>query len=227
MSLADYQTLVTAFVRDDNDKITPTDRDNAITRAVERYSKDKPRLKVEDINGLGTQLLAVPAGWVDEFSALSLLEYPIGSVPPSLIEQDDVSIYRSPSGPQIQLRVSIPVGAANVRATYTIKHQLDGAADTIPADHREPVACWAAASLCEQLATLYAGQSDSTIQADSVDYKSKSSTFASRAKALRARYTSELGINDVSNVAAGVVVSLTDRDSRGQQRLTHPMNRLP
>lgn len=227
MALADFQPLVESLVRDDNGKISATDRDNAIARAVERYSRDKPRDKVEDIDGLGTQLLAVPAGWVDNFSTLKLLEYPLGNVPPTLIGQDDISIYRTPSGVQIQLRVSVAAGTDNVRATYTVKHQLDGANDTIPADHREPVACLAASSLCEQLAALYSGQTDTTIQADTVDYKNKSAMFAARARALRKRYTDELGIGEARNVAAGVVVALADRDSRGQARLTHPLSTAP
>jgi len=224
--LSDYQALVISLVRDDAGKVAPLDRDTAIASAVERYSADMPRETVEDINGLGTQLLALPGGWQAGFSDIWLLEYPIGRVPPTLVNQDDYSLYQTPTGPQIQLRYSVAAGTDNVRATYTVKHQLDGANDTIPANHREVVACWAAASLCDQLATLYAGQSDSTLQADAVDYKNKSAMFAARARALRTRYTNELGVSDVRNVAAGTVVTLVDRDSRGQQRLTHPMNRL-
>ena len=220
--LADYQSLVTDFVRDDDSKITPAQRDNAIALAVERYSTDAPYTKVEDVNGLGTQLLNLPAGWQDPFSTLRLIEYPIGNVPPTFVAQDDMSLYQTPTGKKIQLRYSIGAGTANVRVTYTVKHTLDGATDTIPTSRREAVACWAAALLCDQLATLYAGQSDSTIQADSVDYKSKSATFASRARALRKRYTDELGVEERKNTGSGVVVQLSDKDSLGGERLTHP-----
>lgn len=220
--LADYQTLVTDLTRDDAAKISDTQRDDAITRAVERYSQDVPREAVEDIDGLGTQLLNLPAGWVDDFSVLRLLEFPMGNVPPTLVPQDDISIYATPTGKQIQTRYAVTAGTANVRATYTIKHQLDANTDTIPLNHREPVACWAAAALCEQLASFYAGQTDTTMQADAVDHKNKSADFAKRAVALRARYTNEIGVNDERNTASGVVVQLTDRDSRGQHRLVHP-----
>lgn len=224
MPLADFQTLVTDLSRDDAGKVSVAQRDAALAQAVERYSQDRPRDKVEDINGLGTQLLDLPAGWQDGFSTLTQLEYPIGNVPPTLVPQDDISIYQTPAGQQIQLRYAVANAAANVRITYAVKHVLDAGTDTIPASHRTPVAAWAAADLCEQLASFYAGQTDSTIQADAVDHKSKSAEFASRARALRKRYTDELGVNDRRNTASGVVVALTDRDSRGQPRLTHPLS---
>lgn len=222
MPLADFQGLVTDLTRDDAGKVSVAQRDAALAQAVKRYSQDRPRDKVEDINGLGTQRLNLPAGWQDGFSALKLIEYPIGNVPPTLVPQGDTSLYQTPTGWQIQLRNAVAAGAANVRATYTIEHVLDAGSDTIPANHRTPVAAWAAADLCEQLASFYAGQSDSTIQADAVDHKSKSAEFAARARSLRKRYTDALGVDDRRNTATGVVVPLTDRDSRGQPRLTHP-----
>ena len=112
-----------------------------------------------------------------------------------------------------------------VRASFTIAHVLSSASDTIPAADREPVGCWAAAILCDQLAAFYSGGTDSTIQADSVRQQSKAQEYAGRAKALRKRYTDELGVDEKRNVAAGAVVKLRDESSAGQTRLTHPMRR--
>lgn len=223
MALSDYQALVPDLVRDDAAKITTAQRDTAISPlAVERYSQDKPRDKVEDINGLGTNLLNLPSGWQSDFSELKSIEYPIGDVPPTLVDQDRYSLYDTPTGKQIMVVDSIPAGTANVRVTYTIRHQLDATADTIPLSHREAVSCWAAALLCDELASFYSGQTDSTIQADAVDHKSKAAEFAARARTLRTRYFNELGIDPKRNVAKGVMVDLDAYDSRGRDRLMHP-----
>jgi len=115
---------------------------------------------------------------------------------------------------------SFSVGAV-VRATYTIAHDVSVSADTIPMGDREPVCCLAAASLCDQLAGFYSGDSDSTIQADSVNHQSKAGEFASRARGLRKRYLDELGIDAKKNVAAGVIVDLNLNDSQGYPRLVH------
>jgi hypothetical protein len=221
MPLADYQALVDDLVRDDTGKIATADRDEAINRAVARYSKDRPREKVEDVVAAGGNFLALPAGWQTDFSEIRSIEYPIGNVPATIIHQDDYTFYRDPTTLKVVLIDSLPA-SASVRFTYTIRHQVDGANDTIRADDREPVCAYAAGLLLEQLSSYFSGASDSTIQADSVDRRSKGGEFASRARALRSRYFDELGLDPKRNVAAGVVVDLDATDSFGQDRLLHP-----
>lgn len=222
MALADHQTLTIALTRDDSGKVTTTDRDVAIASAVRRYNQDRPRAKVEDVAATGVNVLPLPAGWLTDFSKLGSIEYPIGDVPPTMLAQDRFGCYLPPSGTKvIQLLDAVNVGAS-LRVTYTIRHLLDSGNDTIPEEAREAVCSWAAAQLCEQLAALYANANDSTIQADVVDRSSKGRDYASRAKALRARYFDEVGVDPKRTVAAGVVVNLSLNDSQGSDRLTHP-----
>ncbi len=222
MPLADYQTLVTNLVRDDTGKIANADRDEAIARAVARYSKDRPREKIEDIAAPGGNKLNLPAGWQAGVSSIIAIEYPIGNTPQDLLDQDSYTIYSTPTGDEIKILNAI-TAAQQVRITYTIRHAVDATpSDTIRADDREAVCCWAAALLLEQLAAWFTGASDSTIQADSVDRRSKGGEYASRAKSLRARYFAELGVDEKRSVAAGVVVDLDLADSQGRDRLLHP-----
>ncbi|MFZ5530298.1 MAG: hypothetical protein ACOY4U_04510 [Pseudomonadota bacterium] len=220
--LVDYQTLASAFTRDDAGKLSADDVDRAIAAAVERYGSDRPRQKVEDVTAAGGKTLALPAGWVDGFSSLVGIEHPIGNVPPDFLPNDSYALYQAPSSTVIQVRDGFSAGAV-ARCTYTIKHVLSANTDTIPLQHREVVACLAASCLCEQLAALYSGDGDSTIQADNVNHQSKAQEFSARARSLRKRYFDELGIDPRRAVAAGAVVDLSFRDSRGQPRLSHPL----
>ncbi len=219
--LVDYQTLVTELVRDDAGKILVAERDRAIAAAVLRYSSDKPRTKVQDVTPESSQLLPLPAAWEEGFSDLLELEHPIGNVPPTLIAQDRYGLYQDPAATKIQVVDGVAVAANSVRASFTIKHVVDAATDTIPLQHREPVACWGAASLCDQLAAFYSSGTDSTLQADSVEQRSKAQEYALRAKTLRKRYLDEIGIEEKKGAAAGAVVNLDFSDSRGEDRITH------
>lgn len=219
--LADYEQLVADLVRDDAGKLTLAEKDRKIQLAVERYSKDREREKVEDLTPTDANTLPLPAAWEADFSRLSSLEYPIGENPPEYIEPERYATYQSPSATVIKLIDAVAVAAANVRATYTIRHVVSAAVDSIPVGDREPVACYAGAICCDELAAYYSGGTDSTIQADSVEQNSKAREYAARARALRKRYFDELGIDDKRNDAAGVVVNLNQSDSRGQDRLTH------
>jgi hypothetical protein len=219
--LSDHQTLVIELTRDDAAKIQAAERDRAIDLAVKRYSKDRPRETTQDVTPEDANHLPLPALWETDFSELRSLEYPIGSVPPNTISQERYSFYRSPTAVKLQLLDAVAIAANNVRATFTVRHALSMSADTIPVEDREPIACWAAAILCDELAALYSGNTDSTIQADSVQQTSKAQEYSARAKALRKRYMDELGVEDKRSEPAGVVVNLDFPDSQGQDRLTH------
>lgn len=220
MPLIDFQSIVQDLVRDDASRITIAQRDTAIANAIARYSKDRPRTKVEDVVATGASLLSLPVAWDDEFSVVNAIEYPVGQVPPSYLANNNWQIYQSPTGKAILTSSALSNGAT-YRVAFSIQHVLDDGNDTVPRGDREPVCCLAAASLLDQLAAETAGSSDSTIKADAIDYQSASSQYAARAKALRKRYTDELGIDDKKNVSAGMVVSFERGNSLGRQRLTH------
>lgn len=219
--LDNYRQIVADLVRDDADKITVAEQDRAIGLAVLKYSKDRERLKVEDVTPTDAHTIPLPASWQADFSALRSLEHPIGRNPPSFIAPARYGLYQSPAGLAIKPIDSVTVAAGSVRATYNIAHVVDAAVDTIPVADREPVSCWAAALLCEQLASLYAGNTDSTIQAQVVQSQSKSAEYAKRAASLRRRYETELGLDEKRSESAGVVVQIPSEDSRGRERLTH------
>ena len=222
MPLSDYQSLVESLVRDDTGKVGANDLDVAIALAVDRYSADRPRHKSEDLVSPGGNTLPLPTTDYDAtFSEIESLEYPIGEFPPVFIDSTAWALYTAPTGDQLTLAQSLSTGQ-EVRALFTIKHVLDETTDTIPAIDKEAVASWAAAFLCDQLASLYSGDSDTTIQADNVDHGGKAREFAMRANSLRKRYHDLLGIDPKRNAAAGVVVDMDMSNSVGGDRLTHP-----
>jgi len=215
----DYQQIVSRIVRDDDAQIEPGDIDAALAFAATRYSQDRPRTAVEDVTATDPHMLDLPAGWQTGFSELQSIEYPVGHIPPTLI--DGWRLYQAPAGQRIMLVDGALSLGQLVRLSYSVPQVLDYGNDTIPASHREPVASYAAAVLLDQLAARWSGDTDSTIQADSVDHGGKASNYASRARRLRQRYYDELGIDPKRNVAAGVVVDWDNPDSRGRDRLTH------
>jgi len=221
MALIDYQALVDSLVRDDAEKITPADRDKAIGLAVVQYSKDRPKDKSEDVIAAGGHYLPLPVNWETDFSSLKAVEFPTDEVPPNYFESGVYSMYNHPTGLKIQSKHYFTANDT-ARLHFTIKHTLTKTTDNIPEDDELAVASWAAAVLCDQLASFYSGSSDSTIAADTVEHASKAKDFAIRANSLRKRYHDHLGIDPKRNTAAGVVVDLDMKNSRGRDRLQHP-----
>lgn len=226
MALADYQTLVDSLVRDRDQVVTSVERDAAIIAALAQYSGDRPRLVVVDVASTGGQRIDLPAGFTDD-SSLVIIEYPIGQIPANEVPLSEVSIYRAPDQRQLQLPIAVPEDDM-LRIAYTGAQVLDDDTDTVPPRHRQALASLAAAIVCGQLASYYATEGESTIGADSVDYKDKSQRWRLRQRDLAAEYTRVVGAspND-RNQPASVEVALKRNDALGYPRMFHPVRNWP
>lgn len=224
MALQDLQTLVDRMVRADTASVTPDDRDEAIRAAVARYSKDRPRLLVEDVTATGGRFLGLPPGWTDG-CALVELEHPIDADPPSRLPPAEVALEIVPSGQRFRLLFS-PATGEQIRVRYTAPHRVDADTDTVPAADREAVAAYAGAHLLDQLAAEKSGDIDTSIGAANVSRATPAQEYAARAKDLRRRYLTGLGIDPNRVAPAGAVVTLPpSTDSLGRPRLLHSRGR--
>jgi hypothetical protein len=79
-----------------------------------------------------------------------------------------------------------------------------------------------AALLCEQLASFYASDTDSTISADRSFGQTRSQAFAARAREYRKQFPAARWASTRRPPApAGAVVQLSTTDSRGRSRMFH------
>lgn len=208
--------LVKGKVKDDSLRLTDTDDyQPAIDGALERYSRHKPKVLVVDVTADLEPGLPLPAAWVEEFSTLKQVEYPVGQQPPSLLDGADWYLYRAPQGWRLYLVGEQPAFGNTVRLTFTT---LRNAGD-IPAGDLDAVTYLAAAACLETLASLFVQTSDPTIQADVVNYRTKSGEAAARAKRLRQLYNEHIGVDAEGGVAAAGAVASPNRPASG--RLTH------
>lgn len=219
-TLADIRDRAIATVKDDSGKLAvPDDYDRNINAAVNRYSRHRPNIQVSDIAGNGTHDYSLPAGWSDGFSVASKIEYPIGDVPATLLDNDEYELYQSPTGMKLRLKHAAPSATQSFRLTFTTPRLVT----TIP-DGDVDAFIWLAASLCcEDLANAFAQTSDTTIAADSVNYRTKAQEFTSMAKRLMQIYKEHMGLKDDDlTTLASAVTDVSLNYPGGRDRLTHP-----
>ncbi|MBV8250553.1 MAG: hypothetical protein JO200_19160 [Comamonas sp.] len=205
MALADIQQLVQDMVPDQDDAITAEVRDRAIDQARMRYSEDLPRLEVEEVIWPAMGVFGpVPAGWTDS-AVVKAVEFPVGRRPASLVFAD---AYQTATGWGLESEKALPDGAL-VRVSYQLPHVLDASSDSIPQRHRLAVASFAAHLLCQQLATRFAGDRETTMGSDMARTESRSRNYAARAKEYRVAYFAGIGQLDptTQDVVAGSAVS--------------------
>ena len=174
-----------------------------VERAImQRYTLDAPLEIVSDVVGNGTNLLNLPVApgsgtvplFEPNFSVIESIEYPIGQQPPQFVLDSDLRVYRTPSGYQILLNFDAPPAGNTLRITWTARHLSDGS--TVPDKDFYAVVDFAASLAAEKLASFYVGTGDSTLQADVVQYRSKSAEMLKVAAALRKRYFNHMGIDE-------------------------------
>lgn len=197
--LSDVQALVDDLVRDNLGQVTPDQRDTAIELALARYSVDRPREATELFVSPGGLRLVMPLTWGPECRIVGI-EWPIDQVPPARVTFYPV---RSTTGRlEALVETEIP-GGDDLLIHYLGGHVLTEAEDTTAAADREAIAAYASSVLFEQLASLAARNTDSTISADSVDHRSQAQEYSARARAARKRYFDALGLGEATVVKPG------------------------
>jgi hypothetical protein len=222
----DFITAIGSLVKGDFPLGEP-EKILALSKAVKRYSQDRPREVVEDEVGNGTPdyALTLLASWAEGFSTVKKIEYPLDALDDddaNTLQEDSWKIYNKPAGKVIRFVDDKPVATESMRITYTALHVCDDTQSTIPVADEEAVQMLAASGFCNMLATYYANSQDSTIQADSVDHKSKSGDYAARAKTYRQQYFDHLGLQEGEVPPASVTRDQDTRPSWRSDQLTHP-----
>jgi hypothetical protein len=211
------RTEVIGLVKDDSSKlVNPDDYDRAINAALMTYSRHKPLEVIEDVSGAGTNQITLPSGWSPEFSSVLSIEYPVGEVPPEMLDQEDFIVIDRAGTVALSFVLAT---TDTVRVTFTMLRT----SDDIPDIALHAFCLLAASYALEMLANAYAQTGDSTIAADVVNYRSKSSEFSSRAKRYMQLYKEHIGIkDDGSTPAASAIIDSPQNYPGGSDRLTHP-----
>jgi hypothetical protein len=163
------------------------DIDRAIERAVRVYSRKQPRLYFESFTGTGSayEWALNLSYYLPQFSKVTTVEYPFEAVqvPGKLLVKEDFDVYEKTAAVwYFRLRYDTPSASEFVRVTYTALHSVTETASTVgSADAEDSIVMLAAAMVLRILAAKAVATSNSGLGADTVDYQSRSSQYASLA----------------------------------------------
>lgn len=229
-TLADFRTWQDERIRDGAAYLTQGERDNAIDQARRTYSRHVPRSLVYDLTGDGGYDYAPPPGWVSGFSDLLSVEAdPANNQDPAdgMLEGNEFQTYDSPTGERVRFTDRTPATTDTLRLSYTVLHTLDVASSTIPALDELAVADLAAAVSLRQLGARFAQVTDSTMDADAVDYGERVAMYAALADRYLRQYRDHIGVGTGDEAGEAAAVEFLDIDSSlsagsaGWSRLFH------
>ena len=234
-SKEDYLSRLETALQDIAEKLQPDDKDRILAQAVLVYSKDRPRELVHELTGDGSAYdFALPSSWIEGLSnIIGKIEYPADDYQnPVYIEDDEWIFFKklvlTVTTTYIRFVTFTPANGKKARFLYNITHTLNDTTNTIVENDIDAVVTLTAALCFWALAAKFAQNTDSSLDADVIDYQRKSDTYAMLAKEKMAIYASLMGLGQEAKTAAtaraGTVVKDLDITYPwGEDYLTHPM----
>lgn len=195
------------------------DYDRHILSALDIFSKDYPHIILASITGDGTYLYATPTGWINEFSQIISIEFPIGESPPNYLFNDRFETINTATGTwKILLKDDAP------SATQTFKVRFTGQRDAtiIPVGYIEVFHWLVSALACTELATIYVNTTDSSIAADASNPFEAADGYANRAAVYMQMYKNYMGIGEGKATPSLFITQNTRSYPYSIDRLTHP-----
>ena len=203
--LDDYKARVNNHIRTDDTEIEDSDIEDAVQDAVEGYSRIRPRNRRAEITGSGVYDLTLPTDWQDNFSLITEVEYPAGEREPEIVDTREWIIFKTSSTTVLRLLKDTPTATETVRIIYTVPHTLSASASTIPDMDYQAICYLAAAILCLDLSARYTATIDSTLDADTVNWRTKGDEYARLADRFLVQWNTRMGLRfgDAVQAATG------------------------
>ena len=218
MSLALITQYTEELVKDEDERLNPADFASAIRAAVNKFSRLKPKIAVIDVVGNDLKIMPLPEEWDEGFSKIIEVEYPLNEFPPAHLMSDLYMVYQSPEGEKLFTKDNFAT-TDTLRLSISVAYTVDAAKCDIHKTYFDIVSLWAAARCLDELSTIYSGDGDVTINADSVDHNGRAREYSNRARNLRKQFYDDLGVDPKRNIAAGAVVDLNQSTSHGKGNL--------
>lgn len=169
----------------DKDHLSEDDLSESIQQALNEYNGYFPKACTITIKSSGEKVYALPDNWLSGISQLQYLEYPLVDVLivsnpnnypiPAYRTTNDYKVCLIQNEPRLYLLFDIPKDEYFC-ISYTIHHTID-ALESIPAHHSAAVLNLATSYILMKLASLYSQSIMVELQAEAVDFKSKSKMY--------------------------------------------------
>jgi hypothetical protein len=169
------------------------------------------------------------AGWSDEISTISRVEYPAATISsnetPQVIDPEEYEVMRVAQGTYLRFIGYSPSTSETIRIEIASSYVWVEAPDShvdIPERHFEAVCNLAASFACLMLSARYAQRRDATIAADTVEFGSQPDQYLVLSKRFIETYKMLTGQMKEESKAGMVFADIDQPGSSGNDFLFHP-----
>jgi len=201
----------------------PDDYKLALSVALDRYSKDKPYVKVQSYDGDGsTSVFDLPSDFLDLFSVILKIVYPVDDEIEYLLDPEDWTIRRTPTGLKLYLSFT-PASGEQMWVEYTTKHEYTYTVDLDDTKHLYANSVYSGdetavlhlmvAELYGMIASHFAQTKDDNLGTEVIQMESKVEKYLKLQEKYENLYLSHMGKKDKPRKAASGVRSFDRYDT--------------
>jgi hypothetical protein len=193
VSYNDGLTQAWVFLREDAKRLKANDWLVIAEQSRQHISRDRPREVIADITGNGTKTYTLGSGttalWVNRFSKIRTVEYPIGSDPVAVLQSDSWFLYRSATDTeQLKFKNDSPGASETFRILFTTRHAFDPTSSSIDDEDKAIIGLLLGHYGALALVSDFLKPNRSNLPNDSVDFSQKATDMMTLAKELLDKY---------------------------------------
>ena len=147
-----------------------------LSQAARFHSLQSPYTRVASQRGDGSSVqFSLPTDYIFGQSVIDYIEYPTGSVPPSILDsrswavgyygEEELGSVRDDELVLMLYRNS-PSNGEYFRYLYTALHVIDSTTDTVPLNEFEPLCLWTCSKICDAIAMKFSSITDNSNDTD-------------------------------------------------------------
>lgn len=213
------------ILKDTVPRIVDADLEGVIqNEAIQHFSKHKAKKRIADLTASGSFDYELSVAnftyWINGFSWILSVEYPIDSQNPNIIEFEKWDIYEDTSAKFLRFLDTTP-NTGTIRVVYFGPHNVPDSGESTLDDIDVGAFCFLVASMgAMTIAGFYGQSSDSNIGADAIAYRDKSDIWAARGKDWYKKYIEYMFPNNLQASMAFREFDTTYKEL-ALSRLTH------
>lgn len=161
------------------------------------YSRFNPLVKTKEYSGNETDTYSLPNDWLNNFSLINFIEYPVKEQPRAELKKEEYEVYLDADDNNYKIRFAFNIGAGEkFRINYTAPHTF-GNDNTVTAPDGDfyCISNIGAYLYLIALASAFIQNVSSTLDADRINYQTKTSEARRMAKEYLTQAASHLGIS--------------------------------
>jgi hypothetical protein len=173
MTLTDYINKIKKTIKDNSSYLSNDDILLCIENGLAKLSKDWPLIVDVSCSGNNGSEYNLPAEWVEGFSFIQAMEYPVGNLIPEYLEEEDYEIYQNNNQKMIRFTKTRILSTEQYKIFFAVPYKIASEENNVPTSISKAVIFLASFFACEMLSAKYSNFQSPDINSGMVNFNSQ------------------------------------------------------